>query len=106
MFNFLECIVLLPNLYIYYANKIILFNLGEQTVAFRRFTSMFHMPVNILLLLYGCVISRTVIGQFQASRLGHKRKEKNSVHNLPYGPRTQLIRGCIHLNLKVLIIVI
>ena len=28
-----------------------------------------------------------------ASRLGHKRKEKNSVHNLPYGPRTRLIRG-------------
>ena len=23
---------------------------------------------------------------------GHKRKEKNSVHNLPYGPRTRLIR--------------
>ena len=22
----------------------------------------------------------------RASRLGHKRKEKNSVHNLPYGP--------------------
>ena len=29
----------------------------------------------------------------RASRLGHKRKEKNSVHNLPYGPRTRLIRG-------------
>ena len=27
------------------------------------------------------------------SRLGHKRKEKTSVHNLPYGPRTRLIRG-------------
>ena len=24
---------------------------------------------------------------------GHKRKEKNSVHNLPYGPRTRPIRG-------------
>ena len=29
----------------------------------------------------------------RASRLGHKRKEKNLVHNLPYGPRTRLIRG-------------
>ena len=29
----------------------------------------------------------------RASRLGHKRKEKSSVHNLPYGPRTRLIRG-------------
>ena len=28
----------------------------------------------------------------RASRLGHKRKEKNSVHNLPYGPRTRLIK--------------
>ena len=27
------------------------------------------------------------------SRLGRKRKEKNSVHNLPYGPRTRLIWG-------------
>ena len=29
----------------------------------------------------------------RASRLGHKRKGKNSVHNLSYGPRTRLIRG-------------
>ena len=29
----------------------------------------------------------------RALRLGHKRKDKNSVHNLPYGPRTRLIRG-------------
>ena len=28
-----------------------------------------------------------------ASRLGHKGREKNSVHNLQYGPRTRLIRG-------------
>ena len=34
-----------------------------------------------------------------ASRLSHKRKEKNSVHNLPYGPRTRLIRG-IYCTLK------
>ena len=35
----------------------------------------------------------------RASRLGHKRKEKNSVHNLPYGPRTRLIRGIYFGNL-------
>ena len=29
----------------------------------------------------------------RASRLGHKAREKNSVHNLRYGPRTRLIRG-------------
>ena len=29
----------------------------------------------------------------RASRLGHKRKEKTRIHNLPYGPRTRLIRG-------------
>jgi hypothetical protein len=28
-----------------------------------------------------------------AMRLGHKAVEKNSVHNLRYGPRIQLIRG-------------
>ena len=29
-----------------------------------------------------------------AKRAGHENKEgKNSVHNLPYGPRTRLIRG-------------
>ena len=35
----------------------------------------------------------------RASRLGHKRKEKNSVHNLPYGPRTRLIRGMYQLTI-------
>ena len=29
----------------------------------------------------------------RTSHLGHKRKEKNSVHNLPYRPHTRLIRG-------------
>ena len=29
----------------------------------------------------------------RTSRLGHKREEKKSVHNLPYGPRTRLIRS-------------
>ena len=28
-----------------------------------------------------------------ANRLGHKARGKNSVHNLRYEPRTQLIRG-------------
>ena len=40
----------------------------------------------------------------RTTRLGHKRKEKNSVHNLPYGPRTRLIRGmyCIALHCTAL----
>ena len=29
----------------------------------------------------------------QASRFGHKKKEKISVHNLHYGPRTRIIQG-------------
>ena len=37
-----------------------------------------------------------------ASRFGHKRKEKNSVHNLPYGPRTRLIRGIYYFKLVVI----
>ena len=37
----------------------------------------------------------------RAPRLGHKRKEKNSVHNLPYGPRTRLIRGMYLLKILV-----
>ena len=41
---------------------------------------------------YSCVFLPCFHGP-RASRLGHKRKEKNSVHNLPYGPRTRLIRG-------------
>ena len=31
--------------------------------------------------------------QEEASRLGHKSMEKNSVRNLLYGPKTRLIRG-------------
>ena len=31
------------------------------------------------------------------SRLGYKSMEKNSVHNLQYGPKTRFIRGVYHL---------
>ena len=41
---------------------------------------------------YSCVFLPCFHG-LRASRLGHKRKEKNSVHNLPYGPRTRLVSG-------------
>ena len=40
----------------------------------------------------------------RASRLGHKRKEKNSVHNLPYGPRTRLIRGMYRIVLQCVVL--
>ena len=35
------------------------------------------------------------------TRLGHKKKEKVSVHNLPYGPRTRLIRGIYHFSRSI-----
>ena len=41
----------------------------------------------------------------RASRLGHKKEGKNSVHNLPYGPRTRLIRGYSTFNLLHQIII-
>ena len=31
----------------------------------------------------------------RALHLGHKRKGKNLVHNLPYGPHTRLVRGIL-----------
>ena len=61
--------------------------------------------INILLASFARSVGQVMDPRFslpcfhgpRASRLGHKRKEKNSVHNLPYGPRTRLIRGIYYM---------
>ena len=45
---------------------------------------------------YGSSFFPSIYGP-RTSRLGHKSMEKNSVRNLPYGPKTRLIRGIYHL---------
>ena len=74
---------------------------SNKLILFLSWNNQQSHTINILLASFAQSVRQVMDPRFflscfhglHTSYLGHKKKEKNSVHNLPYRPHTRLIRG-------------